>query len=90
MAGKIWRRHGWQQTDADSAQNMAKDGLPTIALWKNEKGEHGHIAIVRPGSVDARGPAVAQAGALVLDATHVNKGFHDQNLQKAIQYWYHK
>jgi len=90
-------RNGWRRVDARMAQQMAAEGHPAVAVWANPRGGHGHIAMVRPGSVPhetSRGPkgvAIAQAGGepLVLDATHLTQGFNDPKLRKAVQYWYH-
>ncbi|MBI1920947.1 MAG: hypothetical protein HYS23_07670 [Geobacter sp.] len=80
---------GWRRLDHRGAQQAADDGHPTVAIWKNTKG-HGHVAIVRPGSVgDERGAAIAQAGRWVLDATHLTKGFNDPRLRKDIEFWTH-
>lgn len=54
-------RHGWRQVSAEEAQRMANAGHPSVASWKNPNGI-GHIAIVRPGEINSRGPAIAQAG----------------------------
>lgn len=63
-------RDGWQGVTAYDAQNRANAGYPTVAVWENAGGI-GHVAVVRPGSVDARlGPTIAQAGD-----TNFNKGF---------------
>lgn len=36
---------------------------------------HGHVAVVRPGSVNAGGPAIAQAGRHNFNEGHVTNGF---------------
>ena len=89
--------NGWCRVDARMAQQMAAEGHPAVAVWANPQGGHGHVAMVRPGSVPhetsggPKGVAIAQAGGepLVLDATHLTHGFNDPTLRKAIQYWYH-
>jgi hypothetical protein len=83
---------GWHQLSADQAQAMANEGHPTIAIWSNPNGGHGHLAVVRPGSVgDERGDAEAQAGrrGAILNATHVARGFNNVSGQKSITYWSH-
>lgn len=84
--------HGWRRIDARMAQQMANEGHPSVAIWENtDSKSHGHIAVIRPGSVgDKRGPAISQAGSLVLDASHIGKGFNDPDYEKRIQYWYHE
>jgi hypothetical protein len=98
------KRNGWRRIDARMAQKVANEGYPTVAIWKNlvpgpHGGvPHGHVAMVRPGSVPKetsgshRGVAISQGGGssdLVLNASHIDVGFNDQNLEKPVQYWYH-
>jgi hypothetical protein len=81
--------NGWREITPDEAQRMANDGHPTLAIWQNTRGIHGHVAIVRPGSVgDPRGIAEAQSGNLIVNATHREKGFNGLSPQ-SIVYWYH-
>ncbi len=93
---KEGKARGWQRLDARGAQEKANGGHPTIAIWKNPDEEHsGHVAIVRPGSVggdrwDDRGAALAQAGSLVVDATHLATGFNDPDFSKDIEFWSHE
>ena len=85
--------HGWKRVEAKAAQHMANDGHPTIAIWPNPDAQQpGHVAMVRPGSLPLgpEGPAIAQAGRLVLDADHLDTGFKDPALQRPVQYWYHE
>jgi hypothetical protein len=80
---------GWLRLTANEAQRMANSGHPTVAIWSNPGG-HGHVAIVRPGSTgDPRGDAEAQAGTRTLNATHITRGFNNQNMAKSIIYWGH-
>lgn len=52
-------QHGWQAPSAQTAQNHANLGKPAVAMYKNPSPtHHGHTAIVRPGSINNRGPAV--------------------------------
>jgi hypothetical protein len=94
--------HGWYPVTAQAAQLVANDGRPTIAIWRNPKEDfekdagkeeknHGHVAVVRPGSPSfgEHGPALAQAGRHNYDATHLEKGFNDPHHSKEIQFWYH-
>ena len=93
--------HGWSRLDPtrgpELAQKWANSGRPVIAIWENPTGGHGHIAVVRPGSVEdvrtrrpgsktAKGPAIGQAGKKVLDASHLDKGFGPKS---GIQFWVH-
>jgi hypothetical protein len=85
--------HGWRRISYVEAQPLANEGKPTIAIWANPEGEHGHIAIVRPGSVSdsfESGAAEAQAGSLVNNALHLNEGFNTDDSPKAIEYWTHE
>jgi hypothetical protein len=50
----------------------------------------GHVSVVPPGNPDPRGPAIAQAGSAVLDASHLQEGFNPPNFKKAIEFWYHE
>lgn len=85
--------NGWRRVDARMAQQMASGGHPAVAVWANPNPKkHGHIAIIRPGSLplNTGGIAIAQAGKLVLNADHLDTGFNDPELQKPVQYWYHE
>lgn len=89
---KPGKSKGWRLAAAgsDQAQAKANEGRMTIAIVA------GHIAVIRPGSLAAkqepkdrrRGPAIAQAGKKVLEASHLSKGFKEEQM-KTIQYWYH-
>jgi hypothetical protein len=95
---QLGEKHGWHQVDWRQAQQMADAGRPTVALWENPKPEHhGHIAMVRPGSVDdPRGVAIAQSGNFTVDASHLKDRFAvvDQKTGTKtpltpVEYWYH-
>lgn len=78
--GVNWMRdhgaqHGWNPATAQEAQDAANQGQLAVVMWKNETGGHGHTAIVRPGSITAKGPATAQAGAHNFNSGHVMDGF---------------
>jgi hypothetical protein len=84
---------GWRKLAPDEAQEMANSGYPTVAIWGNRNGGHGHVAIVRPGSIgDPGGDAEAQAGGrqVILNATHIRTGFNDREMKKSITYWSHR
>ena len=66
--------HGWTVTDAQGAQDAANEGRPAVAMRRNPAG-HGHIAIVRPGSINSKGPATAQAGRRNFNMGHLRDGF---------------
>jgi hypothetical protein len=88
---KNGKTYGWKHITSIEAQRIANEGHPTVAIWSNPKGGHGHIAMVRPGlDEDPRGEAIAQAGALVVNANHIQKGFNLKKLPKVIDYWYHE
>jgi hypothetical protein len=87
--------NGWKRTeDARMVQQMANGGHPSIAIWENpDKQKSGHVAIVRPGSIGfPEGPAIAQAGYLVVNAEHLNMGFKSQwkKDKTKIEFWYHE
>lgn len=70
--------HGWSPTDAQGAQEAANQGRPAVAMRRNPiPGRHGHIAMVRPGSINNRGPATAQAGSSNFNMGHLKDGFGD-------------
>ena len=54
-------QYRWRQIPMAEAQTEASAGRPVVAVWPNNGGP-GHIAVVRPGSIDADGPWVAHAG----------------------------
>jgi predicted chitinase/murein DD-endopeptidase MepM/ murein hydrolase activator NlpD len=77
--GHLWLQnngpqHGWREVSAEEAQALANQGHPTVASWHNPGGI-GHIAVVRPGEITDRGPAIAQAGGSNFNEGHVRDGF---------------
>src|SRR5438128_2575136 len=52
---------GWRSCDAQQAQDGANNGKIAVVMWKNTGSGHGHIAVVRPGSMNG-GPEIPQAG----------------------------
>ena len=52
---------GWHEVDAVNAQRYANHGSPTVAALHLPEGI-GHLAMVRPGSLDEHGPYLTQAG----------------------------
>ncbi|MCS7081165.1 MAG: LysM peptidoglycan-binding domain-containing protein [Chloracidobacterium sp.] len=67
-------RFGWREVSAEEAQRLANQGHPVVASWRNPGGI-GHIAIVRPGEMTSRGPAIAQAGARNFNYGQLQDGF---------------
>jgi hypothetical protein len=59
------RQNGWWPVSADDAQYWANLGAPTAVTWINPGGS-GHVAVVRPGTVNRNGPEVAAAGASLI------------------------
>jgi peptidoglycan hydrolase-like protein with peptidoglycan-binding domain len=75
-------RHGWKKVSAEEAQRLANQGHPAVAVWKNTGGI-GHVAVVRPGEVTSRGPAIAQAGSQNFNKGHVKDSFGNA----PVEYW---
>ena len=65
--------HGWRQVSAAEAQRLANQGQVTLASWRNPTGDHGHVAVVRPGS--SNGVRIAQAGGHNYHDAPVSRGF---------------
>ena len=66
---------GWLSCTPQQAQEAANRGKLAVVMWKNTGSGHGHVAVVRPGSVTAAGPAIAQAGRHNFNEAHVTNGF---------------
>jgi peptidoglycan hydrolase-like protein with peptidoglycan-binding domain len=75
-------RHGYRKVSAAEAQRLANQGHPAVAVWKNPGGI-GHVAMVRPGEMTSRGPAIAQAGSRNFNRGHVQDGFGN----RPVEYW---
>ena len=75
---------GWRRVSASEAQRHANSGAPAVASWKNPGGI-GHIGMVRPGEINSRGPAMAQAGSRNFNDGHVADGFG----RRPVEYWIH-
>lgn len=89
---------GWRPlADAAAAQAAANDGDLVVAAVRNVDGKPGHIAIVRPGDVNAaalaaRGPNVMQAGMENFARVDLATGFrgHRRALrQGGLRYYAH-
>lgn len=53
----------WKPVDVETARQRAESGFPTLAVWKNPTGGHGHIALLVPAPLkDPGGVYVAAAG----------------------------
>jgi LysM repeat protein len=79
--GVTWMRNhgvtqfGFKSCSPQQAQDAANQGKLAVVMWKNTGSGHGHIAVVRPGSVTSAGPAIAQAGRHNFNEGHVQNGF---------------
>ncbi len=76
-------RYGWRTVGPDEAQAAANRGEPTIALWKNPEGPHGHIAFLLPAGTG--GPRFAQAG----ERNFLDGSFADSFGSRTVEYWTH-
>lgn len=64
-------RYGWRQiATQEEAQQLANAGHPVIVAMK-KPGGIGHVAVIRPGELNAQGAAMAQAGASNYNNTRV-------------------
>ncbi len=77
-------RNGWRAVSAAEAQQWANAGKPSVVTFNNPGGT-GHVAMVRPGELTDRGPAIAQAGGHNFNSGHVQDGFYN----KPVVYWVH-
>jgi LysM repeat protein/peptidoglycan hydrolase-like protein with peptidoglycan-binding domain len=73
-------QHGWREVSAEEAQRLANEGHPTVASWNNPGGI-GHIGVIRPGEINERGPAMAQAGSSNFNDGHVKDSFGNAPVQ---------
>lgn len=89
---------GWRQLpDAAAAQRSANQGNLVVAAYENRDAHlPGHIAFVRPGSIDAarlasQGPDVTQAGGTNAISIPLAKGFnhHPGAWPNGIRYFEH-
>ncbi|GAB3782301.1 hypothetical protein GCM10028818_37870 [Spirosoma horti] len=79
-AGVDWLRkfgpaNGWLASNQDQAQDNANKGCPSVVVWKNPTGGHGHTAVIRPGNSTNQGPLIAQAGARNFNIGRLVQGF---------------
>jgi hypothetical protein len=82
------KRFGWQETDAANAQCSADRGCPVVAAWHNPGGI-GHVAMMRPGSADERGPLLAQSGERNARAIPAAEAFGTAWRSGAVTYFVH-
>lgn len=68
-------QHGWKKVTPQEAQDAANQGLVSVVMWKNPTGGHGHTAVVRPGSINQKGPEIAQAGRHNFNWGRIADGF---------------
>jgi len=79
--GVNWMRNhgvtqfGFHSCTPQQAQNAANQGKLAVVMWKNTGSGHGHVAVVRPGTLTAGGPQIAQAGRHNFNDGHVVNGF---------------
>ncbi len=76
---------GWRAVSSKAAQDRANLGFPTIAMWRAPPQEHGHIAVVIPGTHGPGGCCIAQAGAKNFWGRTTNQGFG----AREPSYWTH-
>jgi len=66
----------WKTVDVETARQRAESGFPTLAVWKNPTGGHGHIAVVVPAPLkDPGGVYVAAAGLRNTNCDTLNSQF---------------
>lgn len=82
--GEHGAAHGWREASAEEAQAAANNGQPSVATWPNPGGI-GHMGVIRPGEINDRGPALAQAGRRNIENGHVSDGFGNASPT----YWVH-
>lgn len=73
---------GFRSTTAVEAQSWANRG--GYALATSGDGE-GQVAVIRPGQLTSKGPAIAQAGPISFSAGHLTDGFGE----RPAHYWVH-
>lgn len=73
--------NGWRKVSAAEAQQLANQGNPTVATWKNPSGGHGHIGVIRPGQLKNGSPTMAQAGGTNFNKGTVRQGFGNKEPQ---------
>ena len=81
--------YGWREVDAETAQRYANEGKPAVTT----AGDLDHVQIVCPsreGGFDPlKGVAIAQAGRIVTNYTHISSIYSASAMQN-IRYWVHE
>ena len=85
MRGHGVTQFGFHSCTPPQAQDAANQGKLAVVMWKNDAG-HGHVAVVRPGTVTDKGPAIAQAGRHNFNEGHVVNGFGQNG---PLEYFWH-
>jgi hypothetical protein len=81
---KYGKDYGWNEVSKEKAQEYANLGFPTVVVWPGG----GHVGVIRPGEINANGPALAQAGASCFDNKNVANGFGGGPYKSgALKYW---
>lgn len=66
----------WKPVDVETARLRVISGFPTLAVWKNSSGGHGHIAVLVPAPLkDPGGVYVAAAGSSNTNCGTLNSQF---------------
>jgi LysM repeat protein len=77
---------GFHAASPQQAQDAANQGKLAVVMWKNTGSGHGHVAVVRPGTITDKGPAIAQAGRHNFNSGHVSQGFGELG---PLEYYWH-
>lgn len=65
----------WVECLPAEASRHANQGRPALVTWKNDRGPHGHIAVVVPTPNGEHGVWIAQAGATNSSMFPLDHGF---------------
>ena len=80
-------KFGFHSATPEEAQDAANQGKLAVVMWKNTGSGHGHVAVVRPGTLTAGGPEIAQAGRHNFNDGHVSNGFGQLG---PLEYFWHE
>ncbi|HEY3363970.1 MAG TPA: hypothetical protein VGK74_02805 [Symbiobacteriaceae bacterium] len=78
---------GWRKVLSGPALAAANAGQPAVVVWYRP-GDIGHVAMVRPGAMTAKGVPIAQAGARNFDDGYLVDGFGTAAVG-LVEYWVH-
>lgn len=68
-------RFGWRKVAPKEAEERARAGFPTVAVWRNpNRAKPGHLALLVPSGA-GEGIRIAQAGASNFEDGPVERGF---------------